>query len=208
MLARIHNSKVGLEYTFRLRQLLQFIASRGSFETRRAGRRSIPICGLDIAAAIDCETSVDIGALVMKRQDASSSKRQPLEHEQDVRKKQSTGNARREMYVQIKASGSGDGQGTHGRQGLMSSCGSARPLRNDSVWCIAKDFLRRGQLKDWNTRPRDDDLGLSACGASNRWAEYKPQLQRYIDAPRVGARGTERVAKHDYHEATTAGVRG
>jgi hypothetical protein len=28
---------------------------------------------------------------------------------------------RREMYVQIKASGSGDGQGTHGRQGLMSS---------------------------------------------------------------------------------------
>jgi hypothetical protein len=29
--------------TFRLRQLLQFMASRGSFETRRAGRRSIPI---------------------------------------------------------------------------------------------------------------------------------------------------------------------
>lgn len=35
--------------TFRLRQLLQFMASRGSLETRRVGRRSMPICGLDIA---------------------------------------------------------------------------------------------------------------------------------------------------------------
>jgi hypothetical protein len=51
----VHKNK-----TFRLRQLLQFIASRGSFEKRRAGRRSIPICGLDIAAAIDCETLADI----------------------------------------------------------------------------------------------------------------------------------------------------
>jgi hypothetical protein len=60
-----------------------------------------------------------------------------LEHEQDVRKKQSTGHARREMYVQIKAFGSGDGQGTHGLEGLMSSCGSARPLRNDSVGVLS-----------------------------------------------------------------------
>lgn len=49
--------------TFLLRQLLQFMASRGSLETRRAGRRSMPIWGLDIAAAIDCETFVDIGGL-------------------------------------------------------------------------------------------------------------------------------------------------
>jgi hypothetical protein len=60
------------QHTFRLRQLLQFMASRGSLETRRAGRRSIPICGLDIAAAIDCETSVDMWALVTEEQDASS----------------------------------------------------------------------------------------------------------------------------------------
>lgn len=46
--------------TFRLRQLLQFIASRGSLEMRRAGSRSIPICGLDIVEASDSETSVDM----------------------------------------------------------------------------------------------------------------------------------------------------
>jgi hypothetical protein len=62
--------------TFRLRQLLQFMASRGSLDTRRAGRRSIPICGLDIAAARDCETSEDIGTLWMERQDASSGEKQ------------------------------------------------------------------------------------------------------------------------------------
>lgn len=73
--------------TFRLRQLLQFMASRGSFETRRAGRRSMPIWGLDIAAASDCETSVDIGAESTKRQDASSGGGQAFEREQDVRKK-------------------------------------------------------------------------------------------------------------------------
>lgn len=38
--------------TFRLRQLLQFMASRGSLETRRVGRRSMPICGLDIAETV------------------------------------------------------------------------------------------------------------------------------------------------------------
>jgi hypothetical protein len=62
--------------TFRLRQLLQFMASRGSLDTRRAGRRSIPICGLDIAAARDCETSEDIGTLWMERQAASSGEKQ------------------------------------------------------------------------------------------------------------------------------------
>jgi hypothetical protein len=82
------------QHTFRLRQLLQFMASRGSLETRRAGRRSIPICGLDIAAAIDCETSVDIWALWMEEQDASSGGTPALlKHEQDVGKKQRTGNA-------------------------------------------------------------------------------------------------------------------
>jgi hypothetical protein len=30
---------------------------------------------------------------------------------------------RREMYVQIKASGGGDGQGPHGQQGLMAAAG-------------------------------------------------------------------------------------
>lgn len=142
-----HRPEVRRVDTFRLRQLLQFMASRGSFETRRAGRRSIPICGLDIAAAMDCETSVDIGALLIGRQDASSGERQPLEHEQDVRKKQSTGHARREMYVQMKASGSGDGQGGHGRQGSMSNCGSARPLRNDSVGASLRTFYEGNSLK-------------------------------------------------------------
>jgi hypothetical protein len=42
--------------TLRLRQLLQFMASRGSLETRRAGRRSMPIWGLDIVAAVECES--------------------------------------------------------------------------------------------------------------------------------------------------------
>ena len=56
--------------TFRLRQLLQFIASRGSLETRRAGKRSIPICGLDIAAATDCETSVDMMTVGCNKQEA------------------------------------------------------------------------------------------------------------------------------------------
>ena len=46
----------------------------------------MPICGLDIAAAIDCETSVDIGALWRESQDASSGGRQALEYKQDVRK--------------------------------------------------------------------------------------------------------------------------
>jgi hypothetical protein len=73
--------------TFRLRQLLQFMASRGSLDTRRAGRRSMPIWGLDIAAASDCETSVDIGALRRERQDASSGGEQAYEDEQDVGKK-------------------------------------------------------------------------------------------------------------------------
>lgn len=35
--------------------------------------------------------------------------------------------------VQIKASRSGDAQGAHGRQGLMSICGSERPLRLEQV---------------------------------------------------------------------------
>jgi hypothetical protein len=54
----------------------------------------MPICGLDIAAAIDCETSVDIGKLWMEEQDASSGGTQAmLKHEHDVGEKQSTGNA-------------------------------------------------------------------------------------------------------------------
>jgi hypothetical protein len=56
--------------TFRLRQLLQFIASRGSVEARRAGRRSMPICGLDIAKTDDCETSVDMEKAQSSGQDA------------------------------------------------------------------------------------------------------------------------------------------
>jgi hypothetical protein len=46
------------------------MASRGSFETRRAGRRSIPIWGLDIAAASDCETSVDMVTLKNNNKEA------------------------------------------------------------------------------------------------------------------------------------------
>lgn len=172
-----------------MRQLLQFMASRGSLETRRAGRRSIPICGLDILAAIDCETSVDIGAEWVLRQDASSGGERPLEHEQDVGKKQSTGHARCEMYVQIKASGSGDGQGAHGRQGLMSSVreGAPTPKRLSPVGVVCRiasvrvrelHFLRRERPLRENTRARDGDLGLSARGASNRWAEYKSVERR------------------------------
>jgi len=47
----------------------------------------MPIWGLDIAAASDCETSVDIGAESTKRQDASSGGGLAFEREQDVRKK-------------------------------------------------------------------------------------------------------------------------
>jgi hypothetical protein len=47
----------------------------------------MPIWGLDIAAASDCETSVDIGALRRERQDASSGGEQAYEDEQDVGKK-------------------------------------------------------------------------------------------------------------------------
>lgn len=43
----------------------------------------MPIWGLDIAAAIDCETSVDMRALWTKRQDASSGGRQALEYKQE-----------------------------------------------------------------------------------------------------------------------------
>lgn len=62
-----------LKNTFRLRQLLQFMASRGSFETRRVGRRSMPICGLDMAASGDCRTWVVMKVLRVgtEGQDAS-----------------------------------------------------------------------------------------------------------------------------------------
>jgi len=61
-LARGHDEKKQTGTTFRFRQLLQFMASRGSLETRRAGSRSMPICGLAIAAS-DWETSVDMATL-------------------------------------------------------------------------------------------------------------------------------------------------
>ena len=48
------------------------MASRGSLDTRRAGSRSIPICGLSIAAARVCETSVDMARLQTSRQEAWS----------------------------------------------------------------------------------------------------------------------------------------
>lgn len=57
-------------HTLRLRQLLQFMASRGSVEARRVGRRSMPICGLDIAKTGDCETSVDMSEAWSRGQDA------------------------------------------------------------------------------------------------------------------------------------------
>jgi hypothetical protein len=56
--------------TLRLRQLLQFMASRGSVEARRVGRRSMPICGLDIAKTGDCETAVDMSKAAGRGQDA------------------------------------------------------------------------------------------------------------------------------------------
>jgi hypothetical protein len=56
--------------TLRLRQLLQFMASRGSVEARRVGRRSMPICGLDIAKTGDCETAVDMSKSAGRGQDA------------------------------------------------------------------------------------------------------------------------------------------
>jgi hypothetical protein len=62
--------------TLRLRQLLQFMASRGSLETRRAGRRSMPIWGLDIVAAVECESEasadMDMGTRTRTRAGGNS----------------------------------------------------------------------------------------------------------------------------------------
>jgi hypothetical protein len=47
----------------------------------------MPIWGLDIAAASDCEASVDILKMLTKAHNTSSGEERAYEREQDVRKK-------------------------------------------------------------------------------------------------------------------------
>ena len=97
--------------TFRLRQLLQFMASRGSVVTRRVGRRSMPICGLDmVESSGGGQTSVDVqtGARIGQDTYLAGSNWQEAGGREALKAQGSTGiTGRCEMDVQIKASGAG-----------------------------------------------------------------------------------------------------
>lgn len=101
-----------------MRQLLQFMASRGSVIMRRAGRRSMPIWGLDMVGAGGETTVVDIQTALGARFDtylAGSSRCQETARRRQEHKKHRL--ARREMDVQIKAAGVGTAVGTDASQG-------------------------------------------------------------------------------------------
>jgi hypothetical protein len=63
----------------------------------------------------------------------------------------STGTARREMYVQIKAFGSGDGAGDTRTTRLDEQLRECAPTPKRLSWCIAKGVEGNGKdrCKDW-----------------------------------------------------------
>jgi hypothetical protein len=80
---------------------------------------------------------------------------------------------RREMYVQIKASGGGDGQGPHGQQGLMAAAGGRAHSETTHLDALSWGCWPAGRA----CVPCDGAAGLAACGAMNRWAEGVSSLQ-------------------------------
>ena len=94
----IWDEKTSWMVTFRLRQLLQFIDSRGSLVTRLVGSLSIPICGLDMLDTNSRSTSVDVQRAASDDQDAYLAGRRMMTGlGVSSRAQEITGKQRREM---------------------------------------------------------------------------------------------------------------
>jgi hypothetical protein len=125
------------------------MASRGSVEARRVGRRSMPICGLDIAKTGDCETSVDMSRALSRGQDACLAGDSQLRATQASR--QEAGNAESVRWkFKLRPLASAQAVGTSARVPLMNGKGSLAPCGSAGTdatqWCRARCQSGEGHM--------------------------------------------------------------